>query len=254
VATIYFSVKLTARQEVVTTMTYDTSGAATNLQPISISTGAASGSPRPTQTFTYTEDGDVATVSGPVSGDSTTYVYDDARQLVGVMTADPDGSGPGLNRAQRMTYTPRGQVELVEAGTTVGQAPGNFSSFSTLQRQQVIYDDLGRMTHMRAQTASGTTQAVEQVSYDASGRPVCSAVRMNPLQFGALPGSACTASPEGGFGSDRIATTTYNRTDQPVSVTTAVGTPAAQTESVTYTDNGQPRTLTDGRGNVSEME
>ncbi|WP_298123294.1 hypothetical protein, partial [Brevundimonas sp.] len=241
-------------QEVVTVMTYDTSGAATNLQPIEVSTGAATGSPRPTQTFTYTEDGDVATVTGPISGDTTTYVYDDARQLVGVMTADPDGSGPGLNRAQRMTYSPRGQVILVEAGTTVGQAPGNFSSFSPLQRQAVTYDDLGRTTQVRAQTAGLVTEALQQVSYDASGRPVCSAVRMNPVQFASPPASACTASALGGFGPDRIATTSYNLTDQPISSTTAVGTPAAQTETVTYTLNGQPRTLTDGRGNVSEME
>jgi len=225
--------------EVVTVMTYETSGAATNLQPISISTGAATGSLRPTQTLTYTEDGDVATVSGPVSGDSTTYVYDPARQLVGVMSADPDGGGVGLNRAQRLSYSPRGQITLVEAGTTVGQAPGDFASFNPLERQSVAYDDLGRIVRMRRETAGGTPEALQQVTYDASGRPVC---------------TTCTLSAQGAFGPDRVATTIYNRLDQPTSVTTANGTTAAQTETVTYTLNGLPQTLTDGRGNVSRME
>ncbi len=72
---------------------------------------------------------------------------------------------------------------------------------------------------------------------------MCTAQRMNPAVFAALPISACTAGTASGFGPDRIAQTTYD----------LAGRPEAITESVTDPANGQPQSLTDGEGHVSVM-
>ena len=243
--------------EIRTTMAYDTSGAATNLQPVSVTTGAASGEPRATTSFTYTEDGDLASVTDP-AGNTTAYFYDNARQTVGVVGPDPDGGGALLNRATRIEYSVRGQPELVRVGTTVGQTRTDFDNLVTLQRLRTIHDDYDRPVEVRQQSASGTTRAVQQASYDASGRLECAATRMNPGTFSSLPSSACANTMTdpfyGAYGPDRIAYTTYNLADQPLSVTTGYGTPNPQTESVTYSITGKPETLTDGRGNTSLIE
>jgi YD repeat-containing protein len=56
-------------------------------------------------------------------------------------------------------------------------------------------------------------------------------------------------------GPDRISQTSYNETDQPVGVVTALGTPAQRTyQTMTYggaNTNGQVLTLSDGKGNRS---
>ena len=95
---------------------------------------------------------------------------------------------------------------------------------------------------------------MQQVTYDAAGRPSCVAVRMNPAEFSGLPSSACTLGTTGGFGPDRIVQTTYDDVGRPLTTTSALGTADALTESVAYTDNGQVESLTDGQGNVSIKE
>lgn len=247
------AVSCSPTNEIATVASYETSGAATNLLPKSIRSGAADNSLVATTSMTYTADSDVATVSGPLSGQTANYYYDDARQVVGMVGPDPDGGGGLLNRAQKITYSPRGQATLVEVGTTSGYIDPTGGGFTSLQRQAVAYDDYGRSIAARQQTAAGTTMTLQQVSYDGSGRPQCSVVRMDPATFSAPPASACTPITTAGYGPDRIALTTYDLLSRPTSTTTAYGTAVASTESVTYTPNSNPETLTDGKGNVSTL-
>ena len=242
-------------QEVKSTVVYGATGVANNLLPTSTTSGNGAGTLSATTTLTYTPNGDVASVDGPLSGttDTTTYRYDDARQLVGVISPDPDGGGPLLRRAVRNTYDPRGQVTLAEQGTVTGLTDPNWAAFVSLQQQATAYDALGRPTHQRAQ-AGGTTHALTQVSYDAAGRTDCVVTRMNPLTFAAPPNSACTATGVGIYGPDRVARYGYDAASQLTSTTAGYGSGSPITESATYTNNGQPQTLTDGRGNVSTFE
>ncbi len=242
--------------EVRTTIAYGASGVANNLLPTSISRGSGASPSMAVTAMTYTPDGDVETVDGslPGTGDTTRYRYDNARQVVGAVGPDPDGGGAGLNRAQRLTYSTRGQVTLSETGTTPGYTDTNWASFNPLVRSATIYDDRGRPLVISQQSGAGTTVGVQQISYDASGRPDCTVARMNPAAWGSLPTSACTATAAGSDGPDRIAQTTYDAAGRPLSTTTAMGLTEAATTSLTYTANGRPASLTDGEGNVSIQE
>ncbi len=243
-------------QETVTSVTYGGSGVANPLLPTSVSVAAGDGSLTAMTQMTHTANGQVSTVDGPLSGsgDLTQFRYDSALQLVGQIGPDPDGGGVLANRAARYTYSQRGQVILTEAGTTPGYSDANWAAFQTLQQEASAYDAYGRVTHVRAQTSAGTTEALIQMSYDASGRLDCAVTRMNPTTFASPPTSACTAATLGSFGPDRIAQYGYDVLNRQTSVTTAPGLAEAITESLTFTSNGQTQALTDGNGNVSTLE
>jgi len=244
--------------EVLTTIGYGvTSGVANNLLPASISRGSGAAPAMAVTAMTYTPDGDVASVNGPLSGsdDTTSYRHDTSRRVVGVIGPDPDGPlGLGQHRAQRLTYNDRGQTVLSEAGTTDGYTDYDWINFSTILKSSAAYDDVGRPVETRQMSAADAVSGVQQTTYDAAGRVTCTAVRMNPSTFGALPSSACTAATTGGFGPDRITQVTYDVADRPLSVTTAYGTGAAQPQSQTYTVGGQLASFTDAKSNVSLFE
>jgi len=240
--------------ELKTTLAYPSSSTPNNLLPVSSAVGAGWGSLVATTTMTWTDNGDLASVTGPMgTGYTTEYRYNAAREMVGMIGPDPDSGGGRLHRAARYTRNPRGQVELTEVGTTTAYGNTGWASFNTLQRQETAYDAMGRPIQAETQSAGGTTRALTQVSYDAAGRPSCTAVRMNPATFASPPSSACSLATQGGYGPDRILQTAYDAAGRAISTTTGLGTGAAATESVTYTDNGQAATLTDGDGNVSTL-
>ncbi|MDP3080886.1 MAG: RHS repeat-associated core domain-containing protein [Brevundimonas sp.] len=243
-----------AKNEVRTTIGYGSTGVANNLLPASISQGHGANPTMAVTGMTYTPEGDTATVDGPLPGtaDTTAYRYDGRRRVIGVVGPDPDGTGAGLNRAQRLTYNDWSQVTLSETGTTPGYTDTNWASFNPLLRSATIYDDRGRPLVISQQSGAGTTIGVQQVSYDAAGRPDCTAVRMNPALWGALPTSACTATTAGSDGPDRITRMTYDAAGRPLSSTSAYGlSGVAATTSLTYGANGQVASMTDGAGNVS---
>jgi RHS repeat-associated protein len=243
--------------EVRTAVTYGSTGVANNLLPTQVASGSGTSPNMAVTAMTWTPNGDVETIDGPLSGtgDTSQYRYDDGRQLVGVVGPDPDSTGPRLNRAQRLTYNSRGQVTLAEQGTTPGYTNTDWSSFAVLQKASQGYDSWGRPIRSEMQAANGTVHGLAQVSYDAAGRPECQVVRMNPAVFGSVGTNACALGTQAGYGPDRIVRTTYDVLSRPLSTTSAYGvTGEAITESITYTDNGLPETLTDGAGNVSIIE
>lgn len=239
--------------EVKTTVVYGAPSVPNNLVPTSTTSGNGTGTLAATTTVTYSGNGDVETVDGPLSGagDTTRYRYDLDRRLVGVVGPDPDGGGALLNRAQRLTYNVRSQVTLTEVGTTTGYTDPNWSAFVTLQRQAAEYDTYGRPVVARSQSADGTSHAVAQVNYDALNRTDCVATRMNPAVFGSLPSSPCTLSALGAYGPDRIVKTAYDAASRPTSTVSGYGSGGTITETVTYAVDNQPLTLTDGAGNTS---
>ena len=237
-----------------TMVTYGSAGVANNLLPTISTVRDGTGALSATTALTYTATGDVASVDGPLSGtaDTTYYRYDAARQRVGAVGPDPDGSGSLQRRAQRLTYNASGAVTLAEQGIVAGLTDNDWSNFSGLQQTAVAYDSYGRATHQRAQ-AGGSTHSLVQVSYDASGRQDCMATRMNTSAFASPPASACTLGTAGAFGSDRITKYGYDAAGQLTSTISGYGSGSPITESATYTANGKPLTLMDGNGNVSTM-
>ena len=107
-----------------------------------------------TNTLTYDARGRLDTVNGPLANtvnpptltisDTTKYEYDNADQLLGVISPDPDGSGtsggPLLNRAIRLTYRPDGQVSKQELGTVASQSDADWANFAAKQWVDVTFD------------------------------------------------------------------------------------------------------------------
>lgn len=237
--------------EVKTTIAYGT-----NNLPTATSSGAGDGSLTATSTMSYDVIGNLLTVDGPLPGsaDTTRFRYDAARQLVGTVSPDPDGPGALRHRAVRTSWRPDGQVERQEAGTVADQSDAAWTAFASLEAVETGYDADSRPVTSKL-VAGGATHALSQVSYDALGRPECSAQRMNPAAFGSLPASACTLGAPGGFGPDRIGRTVYDAAGQTVQVKVAVGTADEANEATsTYTLNGRLATLTDGENNRTTYE
>ena len=243
-----------AASEVVTTIAYGPTGVGNNLHATTVTQAAGDGSLSATTTATYTATGDVASVDGPLSGtaDATYFRYDSARQMVGMIDPDPDGSGGLLRRAMRLSYNADGAATLSEQGTVAGLTDPDWAAFSSLQQVAVAYDAYGRPTHQRFQ-AGGTTFNLSQTSYDAFGRVECVATRMNPTTFASPPNSACTLATTGSFGPDRVVKYGFDAAGRLNATTSGFGSGSTITEFATYTANGLPQTLTDGNGNVSTM-
>jgi len=105
-----------------------------------------------------------------------------------------------------------------------------------------------------------TIVSVTQTSYDYLNHPVCSAVRMNPATFTALPSDPCAlATTSTTYGPDRITKSQYDAAGQltdiirAYGVTTANGFPAPSLQQTyahySYTNNGLKQTETDANGN-----
>ena len=231
--------------EVKTTIAYDANGNAT-----SQSSGAGDASLTATSAMTYDPLGNLLTVDGPLAGtaDTIRYRYDAARQVVGIVSPDPDGSGALKNRAVRATYA-NGLLTKVEQGTVNSQSDSDWAAFSSLQEVDTAYDSNARPV-TQSLVAGGTIYALTQASYDALGRVQCRAQRMNPATFGSLPSDACTLGTAGSYGNDRIVKASYDNVGQVTKKTIAYGT-AEQADDVTatYTDNGKVQTVTDGEAN-----
>ncbi|QDK35986.1 RHS repeat domain-containing protein [Sphingomonas sp. IC081] len=231
-------------------------GIANNLLPVSVSAASGDGSLSATQMMSYDSIGNLLTVDGPLSGaaDTVRYRYDALRRIVGVIAADPDGSGPLKSRAERITYNADGQTSLVEQGTVNSQSDGDWASFSPSQQLSSTYDSNTRKTSDRL-TDGGATFAVTQYGYDSLGRPDCTTVRMNSATWNALPASACSLQAVGAAGPDRVTRASYDAVGRVTKVTSAYGT-LAQSDDVQYgyTSNGQVSYVKDANLNRTTYE
>jgi RHS repeat-associated protein len=242
-----------------TTISYgpQTPGTANNLLPVSTTSGNGSGTLAATTAMTYTADGDLETVDGPLAGtaDTARTYYDAMRRPTGAIGPDPDGAGWQPRRALRTTYNDDNQPTNVESGTATDQSASGMSTFNS-QRQQVTgYDAQGRATSVRM-NAGGATYALAQTSTTLSGLPDCTAVRMNPATFSAPPASACAAGTPGADGPDRISQIGYDWYRRlPATVTTGIGTALQAVEATrTYDALNRTATLADGQGNLTTYE
>lgn len=189
---------------------------------------------------------------------TTGYRYDASRQLTGTISPDPDASGPLKHAAVRNSYDGKGRLIKVENGELSAWqsevvAPSAWSGFTIFQTQDIAYDALNNKVRETV-IAAGATQTAIQYSYDAAGRLECTAIRMNPAAFGSLPTSACTLSPEGSYGPDRITKNIYDAIGQIIQVRKAVGTSHEQAYATySYTLSGKPEYIVDSNGNRARL-
>ncbi|WP_081215284.1 RHS repeat domain-containing protein [Sphingobium yanoikuyae] len=227
-----------------------------NRLPSSTISKAGDGSVSSSISYTYDSIGNVVTVDGPQSGtaDTTRYRYNAARQVVGVVGPDPDGSGSRLPLAVRNIYDSDGQLSATETGNVASQSDADWNSFSPLQRIENQYDGNRRKISERF-VSGGTPYRVTQYSYDGLGRLDCTAQRMNNSVWNSLPASACTLQLVGAEGYDRIARNSYDDASQLTTVISAFGSPLQQTSiAYAYTDNGLVQSVTDASNNKTTYE
>ncbi|HEX2762959.1 MAG TPA: RHS repeat-associated core domain-containing protein [Allosphingosinicella sp.] len=234
--------------EVKTTLAYDSNGNVT-----SVSSGNGSGTLTATQAMTYDPIGNLLTVDGPLSGtaDTTRYRYNSARQVVGVTSPDPDGTGSLKPRAVRVTYRGDGLPTKLEQGNVDSQSDSDWANFAASQAVEMDYDPYDRPEKQKL-TSGTTAYALTQTGYDALGRAECVAQRMDPNDFGSTLPSACSlTSPAGTFGPDRIVKTIYDAAGQATQVKTALGVSGEEANVVTstYTSNGLVQTVMDAESN-----
>jgi len=182
--------------------------------------------------------------------------YDLAGHEVGTIAPDPDGTGPIHYAAARKTYDAAGRLIRVESGElsawqSENVLPKDWSGFTVFRQVDADYDAMSRKIKETV-SSGGTPYQVTQYSYDPVGRPECTAVRLNPAVFGALPASACVPGTAGDFGPDRITKNVYDLAGQLLKVQKAYGTPIQQ-DYVTYdyTRNGKQQTVKDASGNLA---
>lgn len=201
------------------------------------------------------------------SADTSASRFDALGRVTGTISADPDGSGGLGHLAVRNSYDAAGRLTKVERGTLAAWqseavAPADWTGFTVHQTLETAYDAMGRKLR---DTLSGTAspgsgapsgvQGVTQFSYDALGRPDCTAVRMNQAVYAALPASACTQSVQGSHGPDRIVRSAYDAAGQVTQIIEAVGTSAeAVTVTNGYTLNGRRAWLRDGELNRTTFD
>jgi len=239
-----------AAEETKSTATYDAQH-----RLMAMTMGAGDGSLSATTAYGYDAVGNVTTIDGPLPGtdDTVTYRYDAARRATGVISVDPDGSGPLKRRAQKITYDGVGRVAQIERGTVTGTDDTAWAAFAPAEKVTTTWAS-GRRAKDILSTA-GTDYAVTQYSYDATGRPECVAQRMNMAAFGSLPPSACSLGTAGSSGPDRIVKTHYDAAGRASRTESAMGTADQADETLkTFTDNGQIASLADGKGNKTTYE
>ncbi|MEY2759346.1 MAG: hypothetical protein RIR33_3124 [Pseudomonadota bacterium] len=212
-----------------------------------------------TTTSTYTVQGDVATVDGPLSGtaDTSYLYYDDVRRLRASVSPDPDGGGSLQHRVGRTTYNADGNPTIVEVGHV--SAPASWASMTVLQRVDNTYDlsTYGILTKT-ALSSGATTFAVQQFGI-GPGFERCAITRMNPAEFSSLPADGCTADTTGSFGPDRVSITGFNGYREGISsgdgALNAYSAPSRIVQTVAYdASSGEAEYLTDADGNKTKYE
>ncbi|MGA9581608.1 MAG: RHS repeat-associated core domain-containing protein, partial [Allosphingosinicella sp.] len=244
--------------EVKTAVAYDSNG---NLYWTA--TGDGTGTLVAATTMTFDAVGNMLTVDGPLSGtaDTSRNRYNSAREVIGTVSPDPDGGGALKHRAVRNTYdSSTGLLTKVEQGNVNSQSDTDWAAFSPAQATETVYDAYARPTVSKL-TSGSTVYALSQTSYDALGRPECSAQRMNPAVFATVTAtSACTLGTQGSgagdYGPDRITKAIYDSVGRVYQVKTAVGVTGqeANEATATFTANGLMQTVTDGENNKTTYE
>lgn len=193
---------------------------------------------------------------------TTAYRFNHAKQLTGVITPDPDGSGPLKYGATRNTYDSNGLLTKVESGELANWQnetvpPSSWNNFSITSQVIYYYDSQGRKVGVSKRNASGTTLAFSQLNYDNYNRVNCEVVRLNSAAFNNVSLDACVPTTSTQYGSDRVTKFEYDSVGNVSKIKKAYGTSLVQDyQSNTYYTSkmGLLETTTDANGNTTSYE
>jgi len=228
-----------------------------NLLPASSTTIAGNGGTGRTISSTYDDFGNVLTFDGPINGasDVTRYRYDLNRRVVGIVGPDPDGAGSRKHLAIRDSYNGDGQILTSETGTVNSQSDADWNAFGAQLKRVRTYQYGQLATDALVNISNNTQYQLTQYVMDSAGRTSCVVQRMNaPATSSTFP-VTCQLGTEGSYGKDRITRYWWQGFNRLMRVSSAFGTTLQQdTETYTYTANGQLATLTDAGNNKTTFE
>ncbi|MFN4358659.1 RHS repeat domain-containing protein [Sphingopyxis alaskensis] len=222
-----------------------------NLLPTKVTTASGNGAISSVVTYAYDDRRNLVSVDGPLAGsdDTTTYIYDAQNRRRGAIGPDPDGAGSRLRGAERYTFDSASRVTKIESGTATAASEAALNAMTVYQTVDIVFDANGNKVKETVSDTAGAV-SVAQYSHDSDNRLLCTALRMNPATWGALPASACTAATAGSAGPDRISRNSYDNQGRVTKVESAVGTAAVADEVRTaYTANGLVDHVIDAESN-----
>ncbi|MCG7545743.1 EndoU domain-containing protein [Pseudoalteromonas sp. MM17-2] len=209
------------------------------------------GSVKQVTTFTYDSAGRVTSEDGPLAGnaDAKYYRYDSAGRMTWEIGAE---NQQGVRVAKRITYRNQDeQIRKVETGTVTSASSEDLNALDVFLTQVKTYNSKGLVVK-DVISSSAKVEEVQQYAYDTRNRRVCSVLRMNATQFDNLPTSACVLGTKGEQGNDRVTRTYYDALSRQTKVVSGVGTDAEGVDiELTYTNNGEVKTRTDGNNNTT---
>ena len=235
---------------------YGPSGQASNLAVKSVTVRSGDGIVSATTAISYDKFGNAVAEDGALPGaaDTSFRFYNSLKELVGIISPDPDGAGVNARRALRVTRDASGLLTKLDEGYTSGSTLSDLLAMTIATSTTYVYDTAHRLSTKVVAGTGGLTVSVRQFSYDALGRLECAAIRMNPAVWSTLPSSACALGVTGSYGPDRIAKYAYDAASQVTSVQSAYGTASVSTEGKAYTFNGRLLAVADAEGNKTSYE
>ncbi|TCD04339.1 hypothetical protein EYB45_08870 [Erythrobacteraceae bacterium CFH 75059] len=244
--------------ELVTAFAYNTA-VAPGTQPVTIVQRQGDGGGVQRIDLAYNWLGDVRSLDGPLAGsdDTTVYRHDAAGQVVGIAHPRPFSWGNFARRAERITYNADGQVARREHGALPGANDSDWLSFAPQHETVTEFDARGRVLRQRHLEAGTINQfSLVQYGYDAAGRLICTALRMNAhnVHHG-VPADACEQGVPGPHGPDRIERRVYTARDEVAQVWSGWGTVLQQkTAEFAHNPNGTVAWMADARENRTAFD
>ena len=200
-----------------------------------------------TTTYTYDSWGRVLSVTDPTN--VTKYFRYD---VMGRKTWEVSSNGAGSWVANKFTYDNGDRVTRVDRGIL---SDPNSSAIQIKGSTINTYDVEGRQTKTEFVDADYGRLSVQQFSYDAISRLICSAQRMHSAAFD-VTSDACAAGPVGAHGPDRITKRAYDLDGRLTKTVQGFGVMngglGIVAEEVDYSANGQVKWRKDGKGNQTD--
>jgi len=231
--------------ETKTTIGYNSNGL-----PTSVTIAAGDNTVSATVTAGYDDAGNKI-VQTDALGNDVRYRYDANRQLLGMISPDPDGAGGLVRQAQKNSYDAKGRIVVAAVGTVSDASDAAWNNFAEVSRRTTTYDAAGRPVRQSV-TAGGVPYAVADAIYDANSHQTCTIQYMDMTNVGPQATSTTSCAPyqtTSANGPDRVTQTGYDEAGRITSVATGVGTTAVSMELQGYTDNGQVSQVKDGNSN-----
>jgi RHS repeat-associated protein len=231
--------------EVRTTVTYDTTH---GLQPSSVTTGTnSSASPvlQATTAYTYNIDGDVQTIDGPLSGDTTWFVYDYDRRMTGTIGPAP-GNGQPM-RAVKISYALDGTVDTTSMGTATAQSNTGLDGMTVLQKVQSHSNAQGLKDKVTTYDNTGAIAGVTQYNYAAWRALQCVAIRNNSSTWNSQSDACAQTS----TGTDLITKYKTDSVGEVIEVRNGYTSDTQTPDLVNAWNNGMLQTQKDGNGNLT---